>query len=278
MSLEDENHKWVYTYGAGKAEGDRTMRNLLGGKGVGLHDMCSIGVPVPPGFTITTEVCTYYYDHNKQYPKRLHGDIQAGMKHIEGIVGKKFGDESDPLLVSVRSGARVSMPGMMDTILNLGLNDKTVVGLHTKTGNERFAYDSYRRFIQMFGDIVMGVPHADFEKVLQGVKDKVGVKQDPELKTEDLKEVIAGYKKLITEKKGHEFPQDVQEQLKQAIHAVFGSWNNPRAITYRNINDIPHTWGTAVNIVAMVFGNMGDTSATGVAFTRNPATGEKVFF
>ena len=166
----------------------------------------------------------------------------------------------------------------MDTILNLGLNDKTVVGLHTKTGNERFAYDSYRRFIQMFGDIVMGVPHAEFEKVLQGVKNKVGVKLDTELKTPDLKDVIAGYKKLIKEKKGHEFPQDVQEQLRQAIDAVFGSWNNPRAITYRNINDIPHTWGTAVNIVAMVFGNMGDTSATGVAFTRDPATGEKVFF
>ena len=278
MSLEDENHKWVYTYGAGKAEGNRTQRNLLGGKGVGLHDMCSIGVPVPPGFTITTEVCTYYYEHDKTYPKKLEGDIQNGMHHIEGIVGKKFGDEADPLLVSVRSGARVSMPGMMDTILNLGLNDKTVVGLHTKTGNERFAYDSYRRFIQMFGDIVMGVPHHEFEKVLQGVKDKVNVKLDTELKTEDLKEVITGYKKLINDKKGHEFPQDVQEQLKQAIHAVFGSWNNPRAITYRNINDIPHTWGTAVNIVAMVFGNMGDTSATGVAFTRNPATGEKVFF
>ena len=278
MSTEDENHKWVYTYGAGKAEGNRSQRNLLGGKGVGLHDMCSIGIPVPPGFTITTEVCTYYYEHDKTYPKKLEGDIQNGMHHIENIVGKKFGDEADPLLVSVRSGARVSMPGMMDTILNLGLNDKTVVGLHTKTGNERFAYDSYRRFIQMFGDIVMEVPHADFEKVLQGVKDKVKVKLDTELKTEDLKEVISGYKKLINEKKGHEFPQDVQEQLKQAIHAVFGSWNNPRAITYRNINDIPHTWGTAVNIVAMVFGNMGDTSATGVAFTRNPATGEKVFF
>ena len=278
MSTEDENHKWVYTYGAGKAEGNRTQRNLLGGKGVGLHDMCSIGIPVPPGFTITTEVCTYYYEHDKTYPKKLEGDIQNGMHHIENIVGKKFGDEADPLLVSVRSGARVSMPGMMDTILNLGLNDKTVVGLHTKTGNERFAYDSYRRFIQMFGDIVMEVPHAEFEKVLQGVKNKVGVKLDTELKTEDLKEVITGYKKLINEKKGHEFPQDVQEQLKQAIHAVFGSWNNPRAITYRNINDIPHTWGTAVNIVAMVFGNMGDTSATGVAFTRNPATGEKVFY
>ena len=278
FSLDEDNHKWVYKYGEGKAEGDRTMRNLLGGKGLGLHDMCSIGVPVPPGFTITTEVCTYYYEHDKQYPKRLQGDIQEGMKHIERIVGKKFGDEADPLLVSVRSGARVSMPGMMDTVLNLGLNDKTVVGLHTKTGNERFAYDSYRRFIQMFGNIVMGVPHSEFEKVLQGVKNKIGVKLDTELKTENLKEVISEYKKLIKEKKGYEFPQDVQEQLKQAIDAVFGSWNNPRAITYRNINDIPHTWGTAVNIVAMVFGNMGDTSATGVAFTRNPSTGEKIFY
>ena len=279
MSLEDENHKWVYLYGpAGHAEGNKTMRNLLGGKGVGLHDMTSIGIPVPPGFTITTEVCTYYYEHNNTYPKRLNDDIQNGMKHIEGIVKKKFGDENDPLLVAVRSGARVSMPGMMDTVLNLGLNDKTVVGLHNKTGNERFAYDSYRRFIQMFGDIVMGVPHAEFEKVLSGVKAKVGAKSDPDLTAENLKEVIAGYKALIKEKKGHEFPQDVQEQLKQAIHAVFGSWNNPRAITYRNINDIPHTWGTAVNIVSMVFGNMGNTSATGVAFTRNPSTGEKVFY
>ena len=254
------------------------MRNLLGGKGVGLHDMTSIGIPVPPGFTITTEVCTYYYEHDKTYPKRLNDDIQNGMKHIEGIVKKKFGDEKDPLLVAVRSGARVSMPGMMDTVLNLGLNDKTVVGLHKKTGNERFAYDSYRRFIQMFGDIVMGVPHAEFEKVLQGVKTKVGAKQDTDLTAANLKDVITGYKALIKEKKGNEFPQDVQEQLKQAIHAVFGSWNNPRAITYRNINDIPHTWGTAVNIVSMVFGNMGDTSATGVAFTRNPSTGEKVFY
>ena len=278
MSLEDENHKWIYVYGNGKAEGNASMRNLLGGKGVGLHDMTSIGIPVPPGFTITTEVCTYYYEHGNQYPKRLQGDIDAAMRGLESMVGKKFGDENDPLLVSVRSGARISMPGMMDTILNLGLNDKTVEGLNKKTGNERFAFDSYRRFIQMFGDIVMGVPHAEFEKVIQAEKDKAGVKHDPELTAANLKNVIAGYKKLINEKIGHEFPQDVQEQLKQAIHAVFGSWNNPRAITYRNINEIPHTWGTAVNIVAMVFGNMGDTSATGVAFTRNPATGEKVFF
>lgn len=277
-SLEDPNHKWMYVYGDGKAEGNATMRNLLGGKGVGLHDMTSIGIPVPPGFTLSTEVCTYYYAHNKTYPPRLAQDIQDGMHHIERIVGKKFGDENTPLLVSVRSGARVSMPGMMDTVLNLGLNDKTVLGLFKMTGNERFAFDSYRRFIQMFGDIVMGVPHSEFEHVLQGVKDKYGKKSDPELDASNLKEVIAGYKKLINEKKGHEFPQDVQEQLKQAIHAVFGSWNNPRAITYRNLNDIPHTWGTAVNIVSMVYGNMGDTSATGVAFTRNPSTGEKVFY
>lgn len=278
MSLEDPNHKWVYKYGDGKAEGNATMRNLLGGKGVGLHDMTSIGIPVPPGFTITTEVCTYYYSHGEKYPQRLAGDIQDGMHHIEKIVDKVFGSKENPLLVSVRSGARVSMPGMMDTILNLGLNDETVIGLQNKSGNERFAFDSYRRFIQMFGNIVMGIEHEQFEKVLQGVKNKVGVKLDTELTANDLKDVITGYKKLITSIKGHEFPQDVQEQLNQAVHAVFGSWNNPRAITYRNLNDIPHTWGTAVNVVAMVYGNMGDTSATGVAFTRNPATGEKVFF
>ncbi len=278
MSLEDENHKWIYKYGDGKAEGNATMKNLLGGKGVGLHDMTSIGIPVPPGFTITTEVCTYYYAHNEQYPKRLEGDIQDGMRHIEVIVNKKFGDKENPLLVSVRSGARVSMPGMMDTILNLGLNDETVIGLQNKSGNERFAFDSYRRFIQMFGNIVMGIEHSEFEKVLSGVKEKVGVKLDTELNADNLKDVIKGYKELINTVKGHDFPQDVQEQLRQAVHAVFGSWNNPRAITYRNLNDIPHTWGTAVNVVAMVYGNMGDTSATGVAFTRNPATGEKVFF
>ena len=277
-SLEDPNHKWVYTYGNGKAEGNPTMRNLLGGKGVGLAEMTSIGVPVPPGFTITTEVCTYYYDHNKQYPKNLDEQIFKAMENIEEIVGKKFGDENDPLLVSVRSGARVSMPGMMDTILNLGLNNKTVEGLAKKSGNERFAYDSYRRFIQMFADICMGVPHAEFEKILSAEKEKSGVKLDHQLTAENLKNVVANYNAKIKELKGTEFTQDVKEQLKQAYHAVFNSWNNERAITYRNLNDIPHNWGTAVNIVAMVFGNMGDTSATGVAFTRNPATGEKIFY
>jgi len=278
MSTEDPNHKWVYSYGNGKAEGNPTMRNLLGGKGVGLAEMTSIGVPVPPGFTITTEVCTYYYDHNHEYPKNLDEQIFAAMGQVEKIVGKKFGDESDPLLVSVRSGARVSMPGMMDTILNLGLNDKTVEGLAAKSGNPRFAYDSYRRFIQMFADICMGVPHSEFEKILSAEKEKAGVKMDYQLTDANLKNVVANYSAMIKEKTGKEFTQDVKEQLKQAYHAVFNSWNNERAITYRNLNDIPHNWGTAVNIVAMVFGNMGETSATGVAFTRNPATGDKIFY
>ena len=278
MSVEDPNHKWVYSYGKKKCEGNASMRNLLGGKGVGLADMTSIGVPVPPGFTITTEVCTYYYDHNNTYPPNLDAQIEDALKLVEEEVGKKFGDESDPLLVSVRSGARVSMPGMMDTILNLGLNDKSVEGLAAKTGNARFAYDSYRRFMQMFADIVMGVPHSNFEKILSAEKEKAGVKLDYDLKEDNIKNVVAEYKKMVKETKGLDFPQDVKEQLKQAYHAVFNSWNNPRAITYRNLNDIPHTWGTAVNIVSMVFGNMGENSATGVAFTRNPATGEKIFY
>jgi pyruvate,orthophosphate dikinase len=278
MSTEDPNHKWVYSYGNGKSEGNPSMKNLLGGKGVGLAEMTSIGVPVPPGFTITTEVCTYYYEHDHQYPKNLDEQIFKAMGEVEKIVGKKFGDESDPLLVSVRSGARVSMPGMMDTILNLGLNDKTVEGLAAKSGNKRFAYDSYRRFIQMFADICMGVPHSEFEKILSAEKAKAGVKMDYQLTDENLKNVLTNYSAMIKEKTGKEFTQDVKEQLKQAYHAVFNSWNNERAITYRNLNDIPHNWGTAVNIVAMVFGNMGETSATGVAFTRNPATGEKIFY
>ena len=278
MSTEDPNHKWVYSYGNGKAEGNPSMRNLLGGKGVGLAEMTSIGVPVPPGFTITTEVCTYYYEHDHQYPPNLDEQIYKAMAEVEKIVGKKFGDENDPLLVSVRSGARVSMPGMMDTILNLGLNDKTVEGLAAKSGNKRFAYDSYRRFIQMFADICMGVPHSEFEKILSAEKAKAGVKMDYQLTDENLKNVLTNYSAMIKEKTGKEFTQDVKEQLKQAYHAVFNSWNNERAITYRNLNDIPHNWGTAVNIVAMVFGNMGETSATGVAFTRNPATGEKIFY
>ena len=276
--MSTETKKWIYSYGDGKAEGNNTMRNLLGGKGCGLHDMSSIGLPVPPGFTITTEVCTYYYANNKTYPPTLEEEMKAAMGKIEAIVGKKFGDVANPLLVAVRSGARVSMPGMMDTVLNLGLNDATVEGLATLTGNPRFAYDSYRRFIQMFSNIVLVIPHERFEKILSAVKAKAGVKLDYELSADNLKEVVTEYKKMINEVRGKEFPQDVNEQLKEAVHAVFGSWNNERAITYRNLNDIPHDWGTAVNVVAMVFGNMGDDCATGVCFTRNPATGEKVFY
>ena len=275
---KEGKHKWVYSYGNGEVEGDPTMRNLLGGKGVGLAEMTSIGIPVPPGFTVTTEVCNYYYDHGNKYPDDLWDQVFEAMGKIEKYNNKKFGDVNDPLLVSCRSGARVSMPGMMDTILNLGLNDQTVEGLAKKSGNERFAYDSYRRFLQMFGDICMQVPHANFEKVLSGIKEKNKVKLDQELTVDMLKEVISEYKKMVKETTGKDFIQDVKEQLKEAIHGVFGSWNNERAITYRNLNDIPHNWGTAVNIVSMVFGNMGDTSATGVAFTRNPATGEKIFY
>jgi len=276
--MSDEGKKWVYSYGNGYSEGDNTMRNLLGGKGVGLAEMTSIGVPVPPGFTITTEVCTYYYDHNHTYPKDLWDQVDKAIEKVEKDVGMKFGDVENPLLVSIRSGARVSMPGMMDTILNLGLNDQTLQGLIKKSNNERFAYDSYRRFMQMYADICMGVPHSEFEKILAAQKEKKGVKLDYDLTAEDLKEVVNNYKAMVKQRVGKEFEQDVKEQLKAAVHAVFGSWNNERAITYRNLNDIPHTWGTAVNVVSMVFGNMGPKSATGVAFTRNPATGDKIFY
>ena len=276
--MSEEGKKWVYSYGNGYSEGDNTMKNLLGGKGVGLAEMTSIGVPVPPGFTITTEVCTYYYDHNHNYPKDLWDQVDKAIEKVEKDVGMKFGDVDNPLLVSIRSGARVSMPGMMDTILNLGLNDKTLQGLIKKSNNERFAYDSYRRFIQMYADICMGVPHSEFEKILAAQKEKKGVKLDYDLTAEDLKEVVNNYKAMVKQRVGKEFEQDVKEQLKAAVHAVFGSWNNERAITYRNLNDIPHTWGTAVNVVSMVFGNMGPKSSTGVAFTRNPATGDKIFY
>lgn len=270
--------KWIYNYGDGKAEGNAQMRNLLGGKGCGLHEMSKIGLPVPPGFTITTEVCTYYYDHNKTYPPELDAQIKESMGLLEKTVNKQFGSETNPLLVAVRSGARTSMPGMMDTVLNLGLNDKTVEGLAQLTNNGRFAYDSYRRFIQMYSDIVLEVEHKNFEQLLKEQKEKAGVKLDYELKMEDLKELIGKYKEMVKRETKQDFPQDVNEQLKKAIHAVFGSWNNDRAITYRNLNDIPHTWGTAVNVVSMVFGNMGQDCATGVCFTRNPSTGEKAFY
>ena len=262
--------KWVYLFKEGKAD----MRNLLGGKGANLAEMTNLGLPIPHGFTITTEACTDYYNNNKSISDEIKGQIFDALKILEEQQNKKFGDTENPLLVSVRSGARASMPGMMDTILNLGLNDVAVEGFAKKTGNPRFAYDSYRRFIQMFSDVVMEISKSKFERVLDEVKEKKGVHYDTELTAEDLKDVITQFKALYKEEKGTEFPQDPTVQLIEAVTAVFRSWDNPRAIYYRRMNDIPGDWGTAVNVQAMVFGNMGDTSGTGVAFTRNPSTGE----
>ncbi|NBC23346.1 MAG: pyruvate, phosphate dikinase [Gammaproteobacteria bacterium] len=270
--------KWVYDFGDGEAEGSREMRNLLGGKGANLAEMSRLGLPVPPGFTITTEVCTYYYDHGQSYPSDLDDMVKASLKRVESLTGMVFGDSSNPLLVSVRSGARASMPGMMDTVLNLGLNDATVEGLARKTGDERFAYDSYRRFIQMYGDVVLGVEHFRFEDVLDGHKRAVRANLDTELTAEDWKAVIEDYKKVVKEELDSPFPQDPHEQMWGAIGAVFGSWRNQRANTYRRLHGIPESWGTAVNVQAMVFGNMGDDCATGVAFTRDPSTGENAFY
>ena len=270
--------KYVYFFGAGKAEGSKEMRNLLGGKGANLAEMTNRGIPVPPGFTITTEVCRVYYEGNRNYPPELDEQIDENLKKLEDAMGLKFGDPKRPLLVSVRSGARVSMPGMMDTVLNLGLNDETVQGLIDMTGNERFAYDAYRRFIQMFGDVVMEVPHDDFEAILEAKKKELGVVLDTELDAEALKDVVKKYKALVREKTGKSFPEDPREQLDMARDAVFGSWMNPRAITYRRLNNIPGDWGTAVNVQAMVFGNMGDDSGSGVAFTRDPGTGERKYY
>ena len=270
--------KMVYYFGGGKAEGSAEMKMLLGGKGANLAEMTNLGLPVPPGITITTEVCKEYFKEGQKFPEGMWEQVLEGLQKIEKEMGKKFGDRKNPLLVSVRSGAPVSMPGMMDTILNLGLNDETVQGLAESTGNERFAWDSYRRFIQMFGNVVMGIPHEKFEEILEEKKREVGAKQDVDLTAEDLKDVVKRYKELVKKETGREFPQDPYEQLKMAIKAVFDSWNNPRAIKYREINKIPEDYGTAVNIVAMVFGNMGETSGTGVAFTRNPSTGENVFY
>lgn len=274
----DSNPKLVYTFGDGKAEGDASMRNLLGGKGANLAEMCTLGLPVPPGMTITTDVCMAYYDHGKTLPPGLQTDIDTAIAFIESSVDATFGDASNPLLVSVRSGARASMPGMMDTILNLGLNDETVVGLAKKTSNARFAYDSYRRFIQMYADVVLGVDHHLFEDHLEMMKNDRDVSQDTDLSADDLRELVDLYKDTVMQELGESFPQDVNEQLRGAIQAVFDSWMNPRANTYRALNDIPAAWGTAVNVQAMVFGNMGDDCATGVAFTRNPSTGEKAFY
>jgi pyruvate,orthophosphate dikinase len=270
--------KWVYSFGVGGAEGRADMRNLLGGKGANLAEMASLGLPVPPGFTITTEVCTYFYANNKSYPKDLEALCAAALTKVEKAVGRKFGDASNPLLVSVRSGARASMPGMMDTVLNLGLNDQTVEGLAKASGDKRFAYDSYRRFIQMYGQVVLGVEHHHFEDVIEAKKLDSNINLDTQLKAEDWQEVIAEYKALVERELGKPFPQDPQEQLWGAIGAVFGSWMNQRAITYRRLHEIPADWGTAVNVQAMVFGNMGDDCATGVAFTRNPSTGAPEFY
>jgi len=270
--------QWVYQFGAGKAQGNADMKDLLGGKGANLAEMSALGLPVPPGFTITTEVCTYYYAHSSAYPQDLQQEVQQGIRQIESILNQKFGDPQMPLLVSVRSGARVSMPGMMDTVLNLGLNDITVEGLALQSGNPRFAYDSYRRFIQMYGNVVLGLEHHYFEDILELVKEDKGRSLDTELSAEDLKEIVDQYKAKVQEELGKPFPQDPQEQLWGAIGAVFASWQIPRAQTYRKINNIPEDWGTAVNIQAMVFGNMGDDCATGVAFTRNPSTGAKEFY
>ena len=262
--------KWVYLF----KEGNADMKNLLGGKGANLAEMTNLGLPIPQGFTVTTEACTDYYTSGKKITDEIQSQIFDALKKLEDLQGKKFGDTEDPLLVSVRSGARASMPGMMDTILNLGLNDVSVEGFAKKTGNPRFAYDSYRRFIQMFSDVVMEMSKTFFEGILTEIKDAKGAKFDTDLTADDLKEVIARYKAIYKEKMGEEFPQDPRVQLMEAVKAVFRSWDNPRAIVYRRMNDIPGDWGTAVNVQAMVFGNMGNTSGTGVAFTRNPSTGE----
>jgi len=270
--------KWVYSFGNGKAEGRADMKNLLGGKGANLAEMSNLGLPVPPGFTITTEVCTTYYANDRRYPGELDGQVASALKRVEEITGRKFGDSKAPLLVSVRSGARASMPGMMDTVLNLGLNDATVAGMAAETGDPRFAYDSYRRFIQMYGDVVLGIDHHHFEELLDLHKTDCGVTLDTELTAENLKALVTAYKARVKDELGREFPQDVNEQLWGAIGAVFSSWMNQRAITYRRLHQIPEDWGTAVNVQAMVFGNMGDDCATGVAFTRDPSTGENAFY
>jgi len=270
--------KWVYSFGDGKAEGRASDRNLLGGKGANLAEMCSLGLPVPPGFTITTEVCTHYYANGRAYPGELEAQVNAALDEVGRITGRRFGDPERLLLVSVRSGARASMPGMMDTVLNLGLNDETVGALAAESSDERFAYDSYRRFIQMYGDVVLGLEHEVFEEILSEEKARRGYDVDTEFTAADWKEVVDLYKEKVESELGKPFPQDPREQLWGAIGAVFSSWMNPRAITYRRLHDIPESWGTAVNVQAMVFGNMGETSATGVAFTRNPSTGERALY
>ena len=276
--------KFVYFFGSGKAEGRADMKNLLGGKGANLAEMTNIGLPVPAGFTLTTEVCTYFTEHNQNYPGGLKDEVADALKKTEAAMGAKFGDAKNPLLVSCRSGARVSMPGMMDTVLNIGLNETTLRGLIDKTGNERFGWDSYRRFVQMYGDVVLGMKpqskkeHDPFEQIMDDLKEAKKVKLDTELNTDDLKELVRRFKKAVKERTGKDFPEDPLDQMWGAIGAVFGSWNNDRAVVYRRQYGYPHDWGTAANICSMVFGNMGDDCCTGVAFTRDPATGEKEFY
>jgi len=270
--------KWVYTFGDGTAEGAAEMKALLGGKGANLAEMSNLGIPVPPGFTITTEVCTAFYANERSYPAELASQVDEALAEMSRITGKNFGDEADPLLVSVRSGARASMPGMMDTVLNLGLNDVTVEALAKVAGDERFAYDSYRRFIQMYSNVVLDLEHHDFEEILEEYKEHHGYVLDTDLTAADWKAIIVSYKALVERALGKPFPQDPRQQLWGSIGAVFGSWMNARAVTYRRLHDIPASWGTAVNVQAMVFGNMGETSATGVAFSRNPSTGDKALY
>jgi len=272
------SEKYVYFFGKDQSEGKKEMKEMLGGKGANLAEMASLNVPVPPGFTITTEVCNLYYENGKKHTAEILKQIQEKLEQLEKTLNKKLGDKEDPLLVSVRSGAAVSMPGMMDTVLNLGLNDESVIGLANKSGNERFAYDSYRRFLQMFGDVVMNVSHSKFEAILHKMKEDKNVKFDTDLTTEDLKELVIKYKEMVKQELGKPFPQDPNEQLQMSIDAVFGSWNNDRAIYYRKINDIKGLLGTAVNVQAMVYGNLGETSGTGVCFSRNPSTGENKFY
>src|SRR5882757_2799584 len=270
--------KWVYTFGDGKAEGQAGLRDLLGGKGANLAEMANLGLPVPPGFTIPTSVCTYFYAHDKSYPGALKAQVEKALDHVGKLTGKAFGDSKNPLLVSVRSGGRASMPGMMDTVLNLGLNDKTVEALAELSGDRRFAYDSYRRFITMYSDVVLGFEHHHFEDILDTFKDGQGYSLDTDLTADDWVDLVGRYKEAVAHETGKEFPQAPHDQLWGAIGAVFSSWMNARAVTYRRLHDIPESWGTAVNVQAMVFGNMGDTSATGVAFTRNPSTGESKLY
>ena len=283
-SAPRKSKKNVYFFGGKKSDGDGSQKALLGGKGANLAEMVNIGIPVPAGFTITTEVCTYYYDHGKKYPQTLDAEIKANIAKIEKAMGKKFGDLNNPLLLSVRSGARESMPGMMDTVLNLGINDTVVEALAKKTGNPKFAWDSYRRFLQMYGSVVMGVEahegehHDPYEVILDKAKAKAKVDDDSGLEEDDLRWVIAEFKKLIKKRSGKSFPEDPMQQLYGSVNAVFNSWNNDRAKVYRAKYGIPAEWGTAVNVQAMVFGNTGKNSGTGVAFTRDPATGENVFY